>query len=518
MLALVFILAGTYLLCLALTPLARRWARRYGLVDRPDGHRKIHGQPIPVAGGFAILVSVAVALGTALLVPSGVQELLTDEAPYLLGLLLAAVVICGVGAADDLWGLRGRHKLLGQLAGIALVMSFGVLVHRIQFFGWQLELGVLAIPFTAFWLLGAINSLNLIDGMDGFLGTVGVICTLALAGLAVLHNQWVAACTAIALAGALLGFFHYNFPPASIFLGDSGSLLIGLVVGVLAIQSSLKAYATVALAAPLALLIIPIFDTTAAIIRRKLTGRSIYSTDRGHLHHCLQRRGLSHRRILLLVACFCLVTVAGTLASQACNNEFLALLSALIVVGILVATRLFGHAEFLLVKERLAARAVALFSRRSLGEVQQLEVRLQGSAHWNELWLRVTACADLLNLETIRLDVNLPALHEGYHARWDRHHGEGSEASVWRAEIPLFTRDRALGRLEFTGRPDHEPVAVKIGKVAKLVEEVQETIVLIAEAREGAAANGPLAPAGRTEPAAAPSPTYKEPLHGAKPA
>src|SRR5205085_7444433 len=132
----------------------------------------------------------------------------------------------------------------------------------------------------------------------------------------------------------------YNFPPASIFLGDSGSMLVGLVVGVLAIESSLKGPATVALAAPTALLTLPIFDTFAAILRRTLTGRSIYTTDRGHLHHCLLRSGLSNRTVLLCVSGCCLLTVAGALASLALQQELIALLSATTVVALLIVTGL----------------------------------------------------------------------------------------------------------------------------------------------------------------------------------
>src|SRR5205085_2901248 len=153
---------------------------------------------------------------------------------------------------------------------VAIVMGFGLQIKSIGLLGMHVDLGLLAAPFTVFWLLGAINSLNLIDGMDGLLGSIGVIVTLSMAVMALLVGQWLAACVAAALAGALLGFLCFNFPPAAIFMGDCGSMLVGLVVGVLAIQSSLKGPATVALAGPLALLVIPIFDTSAAIVRRKL--------------------------------------------------------------------------------------------------------------------------------------------------------------------------------------------------------------------------------------------------------
>src|SRR5207248_2107293 len=186
---------------------------------------------------------------------------------------------------------------------------------------------------------------------------------------------------AAALAGALLAFLCFNFPPASVYLGDCGSMLVGLVVGVLAINCSLKGPATVTLAAPVAMLTIPIWDTLAAIIRRKLTGRSIYTTDRGHIHHCLLRRGLSTRAVLLFLSLFCLVTVFGALASAAANSELLAVIAAATAVTILAFARLFGHAEFHLLGQRLMG-LVAAVSRRPRRGARAIEVRLQGSADW----------------------------------------------------------------------------------------------------------------------------------------
>ena len=217
-----------------------------------------------------------------------------------------------------------------------------------------MELGLLAVPFTALWLLGIINSLNLLDGMDGLLSCVGFIISLAMAAMAILGGQWAVACVAAALAGALLGFLRYNFPPASVFLGDSGSMLIGLIIGTLALRGSLKAPATVALVAPVALLGIPAFDTLAAIVRRKLTGRSIYAGDRGHLHHCLLARGFSTRRALLWISASCCCTAAGALGSVSFGNEWVAVITALAVIGVYLVSRVFGSAELLLVRNYLA--------------------------------------------------------------------------------------------------------------------------------------------------------------------
>jgi UDP-GlcNAc:undecaprenyl-phosphate GlcNAc-1-phosphate transferase len=345
----------------------------------------------------------------------------------------------------------------------------------VQVFGLDLDLGLLAVPFTMFWLLGAVNSLNLIDGMDGLLGSVGLILSLTLAVMAALLGQWATAVVAVALAGGLIGFLRYNFPPASVFLGDSGSMVIGLILGTLAILGSFKAPATIVLAMPVALLTLPIFDTAAAIIRRKLTGRSIYTTDRGHLHHCLQRSGLSRPTILLLVAGFCLLTGAGVVASRAFDNDWFALLTGVAVVAILVVTRLFGHAEALLIKERLTGLASRLFGKSS-PQARQLSVRLQGSADWKSLWSRLTHLADDLNLEQVRLNVNAPMLHEGYHARWDRAVPLPEDAHVWRVEVPLTAHGIDVGRLELVGPHDDVPVWRKIEAFTGVIDLLNEAI------------------------------------------
>jgi UDP-GlcNAc:undecaprenyl-phosphate GlcNAc-1-phosphate transferase len=479
--SLVVLFGAGLLVSLALTGLARGAARRVGLVDRPDGRRKIHDRAIPVAGGLAVFASTVLVLLGATATPGPVADAAGSNARELVGLLLGAGVICLVGVVDDYRRLRGRYKLLGQLAAIAVVVAAGVQIRAVALFGWDLELGWFGIPVTVFWLLGAINSLNLLDGMDGLLGTVGTIICLAVAAMAALHGHFAEACVAVALAGALVGFLRYNFPPATIFLGDAGSMLVGLVIGVLAIGCSLKGPATVALAAPAALLTIPILDTAAALVRRKLTGRSIYTTDRGHIHHCLLRCGLSRPRILLLVSALCSLTVLGVLGSIAVRNELLAVLSAAAVVVILVATRLFGHAEFMLLVQSLREFAQSLVG--SARDGRRLEVRLQGSAGWGELWTRLTGCAERLNLRSIALDVNAPAHHEGYHARWHRPAGfGGEEPHCWSAVVLLTAWGQTVGRVAVTGHPDDEPVWQKLAALARVTDGVETVLAATAPA------------------------------------
>jgi UDP-GlcNAc:undecaprenyl-phosphate GlcNAc-1-phosphate transferase len=474
-------------LCLVLTPLVRGLAARYGLVDRPDGQRKLHARAVPTAGGLAILLSGAGALAAALLTFPSFRDRLDVPGPSLLGLLAAAVAICLVGVADDYWHLRAGHKLLGQLLAVGVVIHSGLVVRSLRLFDWEINLGYLAVPFTALWLLGAINSLNLVDGVDGLLSSLGLIISLALAVMAYLNHHWAAACVALALAGALLGFLRYNFPPATIFLGDSGSMLIGLVVGALAIEAALKAPATVALAAPTALLTIPFFDTAAAIVRRKLTGRSICATDREHLHHCLLRRGFSPRDVLFWVSCFCLTTVVGVLASLALKNELCAILSAAAVIAILVVSQLFGYAEFVLLKHQLLALAGSLL-RGANGHARAGAAGLQNTPRWAEFWAALTASSPRLNLATARLRVHRPLPCAGQHARWQAGLSAREGADLWRAELPVVVGGQAWGRLEISGRRDGQPIALKIAAVADLIAQFEDRATELAA--EGPPANG----------------------------
>jgi len=185
------------------------------------------------------------------------------------------------------------------------------------------------------------------------------------------------------------------------------------------------------------------------------------------------------------------VTGAGALASLALNNEWVAVASAVAVVGILVVNRLFGHAELSLVGQRLASLAKSLLRVGNRQSPREMKVRLQGSVDWQELWDNMVSCAFQLNLTAVRLDVNAPAMNEGYHARWDRPHEAVEGAALWRAEVPLLAHGKPFGRLEMMGAQDEEPVWQKIAQLARLVEEFEETATLLTrEALKPALATG----------------------------
>ena len=208
------IVAVATLASLVLTPPLRRCALRFGLVDLPDGHRKIHSRQVALGGGVAVFLAMLVALTVVLFTPNPLRASLLAEWPFVLGLVLAAGLICLVGITDDRVGLRGRQKLLGQFLAASIVIVFGVQIDAIKILGVQIDLGLLSLPFTVFWLVGAMNAVNLLDGIDGLATTVGMIMTLAIGGMAVMTGHPAQAVLALAMFGSLLGFLHFNFPPA----------------------------------------------------------------------------------------------------------------------------------------------------------------------------------------------------------------------------------------------------------------------------------------------------------------
>lgn len=453
-----------------------------------------------LGGGVAVFVGLASAVALSAALPTIPGSALAKNLWDFRSLLAASLVILAVGLADDRYGLRGRHKLLGQLAAAGVLVASGMVVRNIGLFGVHLDLGLLAVPFTVFWLVGAMNALNLIDGIDGLASTVGIILSLTIAGMAFYTGRGPEALIAIAFAASLLGFLCFNFPPAKIYLGDAGSMLIGLIVGALAIRASLKGPATVAMAAPLAVWAIPIMDSSAAILRRKLTGRSIYTTDRGHLHHCLLTVFGSNLRVLGAVAVGCVATCAAALVSVYMNSDALALLGVVSVVAILVASRIFGHVEMLLVGSRLKSLGRSLLSpvRRGGVRTHEAAIRLQGSRQWDLLWQSLTEFADKLNLSRIRLDVNLPAAQEGYHASWHRP-VNCDPNELWSTEVPLFSGQQVIGRLSAAGEVYGASACDLVERLMDLLQPFEARLVELAVGAASAPASAVAASVGLSD-------------------
>lgn len=436
-----------------IAPMVGKLCRLLNIVDKPDGHRKLHSEAVPLTGGPTIVFSLIAALGvTILFFPDALKETRGDFS-FLVSLSCAAAVIVLVGLLDDRFGLRGRQKLLGQFAAALIMLPSGIQIRSVEILGYPIEFGDLSIVVTVFWILGAINSLNLIDGVDGLASTTGIVLSLSIAAVTfIMGGRPDGLLISLGLAGALFGFLVYNFPPARMFLGDSGSMLIGLILGTVALKCSVKQYAAVALIMPTAIWAIPIFDSAMAIVRRRLTGRSIYATDRGHLHHCLVRRGHTGGRLLLLVASLCTLTGLGAIASATFGNDLIAITAVLTAIALLVVTRSFGHAELTLLTNRVRRFAGSLLRRREGPKplLHHEQVRLQGKHEWDHVWQILTEFAEQQDLDCVELMVNMPSVGEEYHATW-RTKSKVEQHEAWRSEIPLVVEGIRAGHIKLIG-------------------------------------------------------------------
>jgi UDP-GlcNAc:undecaprenyl-phosphate/decaprenyl-phosphate GlcNAc-1-phosphate transferase len=452
-------------------------APQWGLVDKPDGHHKSHKREVALGGGLAVFLAASITFAVEFFSSPRLQKLLDTQEPFLGGLLLACGWIVLLGLWDDRFGMKGRYKLVGQFIATLIVIGSGLQIESFVVFDQKISLGVFSIPFTVFWLLGAINSLNLLDGIDGLATTIGIILCSTISVIAAAFGQPAVAIVAAVFVGSLLGFLPFNFPPARMFLGDAGSMLIGLVVGSLAIGGSMKGPATVGMAAPLAIWALPIFDSVAAIMRRKLSGRSIYATDRGHLHHRLMTVFGKNTRVLAVVAVCCAVTCAGALISTFMKNDLAALLSIAAVLCILVVTQVFGHIELVMLISRTKSAMLSLFR---FGGDRQYAFRLQGSRDWNLMWQSMIEYAEKLDLIEVKLDVNIAAMQEGFHASW-RRPSHSEKAQRWGAEVPLFSGEHVIGRLSVWGnRPIGMSSCETVNQLMEILEPLETEIVALA--------------------------------------
>ncbi len=345
------VFAASLCSALLLVPLVKKLAPVMGLVDEPD-ERRIHKKPIPRCGGIAVFASTHLALVLAFIGPwrnlGGNIQLL--DWGFILG---GSLVLLLVGIFDDRFSMRAWFKLLGQLA-VALLMFCGG-------FSFENVLGI-QLPFfvdlgaTLFWFALLINAFNLIDGMDGACAGLGMIASAGLAGMLISLHRPADALVLIALAGACLGFLRYNFNPASIFLGDCGSMFIGFMLAAISLKANVKQSTIVALLVPLLAVGVPVFDVIMAVwrrIARKLVGlirqdklaTKVFGPDLDHIHHKLMRSGMTQRKAAMVLYISAIFACAIALGAAAMTNNRVALLMIGMIVVLHVVVRQVAQVE-----------------------------------------------------------------------------------------------------------------------------------------------------------------------------
>jgi UDP-GlcNAc:undecaprenyl-phosphate GlcNAc-1-phosphate transferase len=328
-----------FLFSLVLTPICRNLFRRLGIVDRPDNQRKLHTQPVPHMGGVPICLAY---LASCVLLLTLLPGTAFPHFPRILQALPAGLIIFATGALDDSIHLKPWQKLCGQLAGALWAYWAGVRISSIA----GHDVGWASLLITIIWLIGCTNAFNLIDGVDGLASGVGLFATVTMLIAALFQNNMVLAMTTAPLAGALLGFLRYNFNPASIFLGDSGSLVVGFLLGCFGVLWSQKSATILGMTAPLMALVIPILDTGLSIVRRFLRHQPIFGGDRNHIHHRLLDRGLTPRTVALVMYGAAGIGAVLSLLQSVAGNQMAGVVIVLFCAATWMGIQHLGYTEF----------------------------------------------------------------------------------------------------------------------------------------------------------------------------
>lgn len=302
-----------FVIALAGTPIVKSFAQKVGAMDIPKDERRVHDHPIPRMGGLAIFLGFIISV-----------VLFADITPQMQGILIGAVLIVATGAVDDVVNLNAWIKLIIQIAAAVIAVMHGVVIEVVtnpNLFSesMHLVLGTLSIPITILWIVGITNSVNLIDGLDGLACGVSTISSVTMLVVALMVAEPNVALVLAALAGACIGFIPYNFNPAKIFMGDTGSLLLGYILATMSVVGLFKFYAIVTFAVPLLALAVPLVDIVTSFFRRILHGQSPMHADRGHFHHRLIDMGFSQKQAVAIL--YAISAILGLTAVVITSNS-----------------------------------------------------------------------------------------------------------------------------------------------------------------------------------------------------
>ncbi|MGD2176139.1 MAG: MraY family glycosyltransferase [Candidatus Brocadiaceae bacterium] len=487
---------SAFALAILATRAVRTAASALGVVDRPDGYRKVHNGAVPLLGGIAIFVAFSVPLLALDLLgrrigPTPLWDGL-QTAPGEIGALLAGgAVALLLGVIDDVRGLRATYKLLLQILAASIAIGGGYAMHVVSTpFGAPLQLGIFGFPIAVFWFLGCMNGVNLADGLDGLAAGVCLFASIALFVVSLLLHNAVSMLLLACLIGAILGFLLFNFHPAKIFLGDSGSMLLGYLVAALSLRGARTAEGGVALLIPFVALGIPVLDTTLAILRRWSRKLPVSAADRQHIHHVLLSMGLSHQRVVILMyMAYAVLGGAAVLISEA-PKELAVLVLVLLCVAASVCIRLVGKLRVLdLFKQFWQSIQSRRRSASVRVSVERTIHRLDGAASVDQLWELAGAAFHQMGLDFAALrfhanggpPVSLTWKSERPEPS-DHQHRSGLHS--WSAHLNMRSNGRFLGELELDKRAPNGPFLTDVPELADRLRDEFEVQLMRLEAAE----------------------------------
>ncbi|WP_235963570.1 MraY family glycosyltransferase [Tautonia rosea] len=455
------VFALSFLGCVLATPIVTRLAIWAGAIDRPDQFRRVHKGATPRLGGLGLAVGLAVGLGALTfggLMPSwpGIDT----WADSLAWIGMAAGVVLVLGVVDDTIGVTPRAKLLGQAMAVMLLYAGGIRIESVEILGLELSLSLplsLGIPgrsetllldlpsiaITLLWFLGCMNIWNLIDGMDGLASGVGLIVAATMMLVAVALSNYGSALMGAALAGGLAGFLLYNWHPACIFLGDSGSLLIGMLIGVIGIQGSLKGTMAVSILLPILAMGLPISDTALAIFRRWVRNLPLTAADRRHVHHVLIGLGLDPRQAAAMLYSFTAFLCGVVLLGVAMRSDVLALILGSSGCSAFVVILYSRRNELAELRNDLAARMVrGRQERRAAKATWEAIQRVELAADPDRVLEIMAETANILGCSAARLTFRGPGTEST-----QRHQGDWAESTDRAASADHLSGPTAQFRL-----------------------------------------------------------------------
>lgn len=448
-----------FLVSMVATVIVRHLGLKLSIVDKPDKFRKLHGRVIPRVGGIAIFAAfIAPLVALHWVYQTAVTDTLHENWEPLLWLVGGAGVSCGMGLWDDICNIRARWKLLFQVVAATIAYEAGFRIGAITIpFAGAIDFGVLSYPITVFWFVGCMNAVNLLDGLDGLAAGICLFATVTLLLVSLWHPRGLIFTILLmsCLSGAILGFLMFNFHPASIFLGDCGSMLLGFLVGALALHGSRKAEATVAILIPVITLGLPIFDTTLAVIRRWSRKLPLSAGDRQHVHHVLLAMGLSHRKVVLILYLAC-ITLCGAafLITMERSEVTLFVLGSLGIISF-VCVRVFGGLNFVDLWGRLTHD---LQQRQKSNEakiaVEKAIVYMASADSAAEVWECFTDVVTCLDMDFASIKFYDEAGHFPPFMSWINHRDEDKlehhdpDHDVWSARLRIHDGEKVFAVLE----------------------------------------------------------------------
>ncbi|MBN8469753.1 undecaprenyl/decaprenyl-phosphate alpha-N-acetylglucosaminyl 1-phosphate transferase [Corallococcus exiguus] len=481
------------LVALVLTWRVRERALAWGWLDQANSSRKVHVRPVPRLGGIGIVGGFFAPLCALFIVDSGVGDQFLAQTSLIVGLFVGGAIIAALGFYDDLKGAGAKLKFSVQFAVALGLYALGFRIEVLANpFGAELTLGLLSLPLTVVWVVGVINALNLIDGLDGLAGGVAFFGVGTHFLLALMRGDVLLCLLMVSLAGAILGFLVFNFNPASIFMGDTGSMFLGFVLAAVSIKTSSKSGTAVALLVPVMALGLPIMDTLLAMVRRSLLGRPMFSADKEHIHHRLMSRLLlSHRTTVLVLYALCTLFMLTALGLSFANSIQSALLLSGIGVVIMVLMRKLGYLD---VRHMDAVHQTRQRNLELRSLVRSVTAAVRAAGSFQEVWNAVRPLSQGLSLSSLELrlrrpheDVNAGVVFESQHpdvgaeaaleVRLDVKEEEallGALRLVWRDGRAAIDRDEELA-LEVVA----DAVAERVGQLVALEAAEPERIIAL---------------------------------------